>query len=917
MHRCINLDAPETRIDAANMLRELSGSPKIANLEQATAELVAFFKSLLSAGMKTEAALLCWGADTFNPEPRSVQMVLNGQAKYSKNIYLGASALGKSYNLIAEALLDYAEEPKYTNTKILSTSEGHARANTWSTLVNFHRMSVIPLPGEVQAGFIGMDPINRQAGISLVAIPQGDSGKGRLQGFHPLQRSDGQGLTRVRAYIDEAEEVPIGLWDGIDNMLANEDEQGSVKVSAATNPKDISSVLAKKAEPLGGYSSIDWDFVDEWISAEGWHVTVLDAGKSENVLSKEIIFPGLQTYQGYMNLVRRGTGSEAYATFARGRYPTTSAKYNVVPPYLLDTSKGTYLWQGIPTPVGSLDPAFEEGGDEPIFTTGLYGQAVGFQRAAIEDLPPLPAEMFKTPKWVIEVQSQFPIQKGNTIHMGADIISLCKSLRIRPEWFIMDATGNATGLRDYLLLAFGAILGVKWGEKSTDKKILEESTEPANLLFPDIVTEMWFSYAEWLEFGYIRHAPLLQTAPLFSELSSRRFSRIGKTMRRVESKDAYKANNGGKSPDCFIAGTMISTPAGEIPIEELRAGDLVLTPFGETQIIFVHSVESNEITKASFSNGAELMGKGAHRVATDRGWVRLDELGIDMMIESVQSRGSWILLNSLFTPVKNIGFKALVDTIKPTARLSRRDCFIESSGQNNAGLFLKACASIIRMAIGGITKSRIWNSWRRDSTPRCTTPILQAKSDPRGWPDWRKPALRPQRGTHLQREESGTAPTESKRGRKSQERLDYANSAESNLSALNHSSESIVPIHAGVKSIVSSISKIASALCAAIRLAALSTMTRKLAIVRAEPKWGTPVNVYNLTLEDDNAYYANGILVENCADSLIMLPHLIRMRAQHNAAMLPDRPQNRDSSGRPRWREPNSVVDTINFVDVA
>jgi len=505
-------------------------------------------QELLLANLRTEACLLCWGSNVFNPEPRTVQTVLRAQERYQKNIYLGASSLGKSYNLIADGLMDYAMDPHYTNTKIISTTQGHARANTWSTLVNFHRLSAIPLPGTVQTDFIGFDSMNRQAAMGLVAIPMGDEGKGRLQGFHPLPRPDGKGLTRVRAILDEAEEIPNGVWEGIDNMLANEDAQGSVKVSAATNPKNISSMLAQKAEPYEGWSSVDWDSIEEWDSKEGWHVTVLDAARTENVVQKRIVFPGLQTYQGYMNLVRRGTNSEAYATFARGRYPSTSAQFNIVSSYLLAQSRGVYTWLKPPVAIGSFDAAFEEGGDNPTMTTGLYGLAGSFKPAELHGQE-RPEITFKNGKWAIEVQQQFHIEKDNGIKMGDNLIQLATDLRIKPEFFVMDRTGNATVLHDYLLLKWGNVLGVKWGEKSTDKRILQDSTEIASDMFPDIISEMWFAFAMWLEMGNICHAPMLQTHKVFTQLAARRFSRVSKTMRRAESKIAYKLNMNADSPD--------------------------------------------------------------------------------------------------------------------------------------------------------------------------------------------------------------------------------------------------------------------------------------------------------------------------------------------------------------------------------
>ena len=41
---------------------------------------------------------------------------------------------------------------------------------------------------------------------------------------------------------------------------------------------------------------------------------------------------------------------------------------------------------------------------------------------------------------------------------------------------------------------------------------------------------------------------------------------------------------------------------------------------------------------------------------------------------------------------------------------------------------------------------------------------------------------------------------------------------------------------------------------------------------------GESVEVYNLTLDRENVYYANGILVQNCADAAVMALHVARVR---------------------------------------
>lgn len=548
VNRLVDLDDPSTRIAAANKLLDFAGSPeRITEMEVATAALTAFLQQLLDNFQYIEAALLLWGTELFDPRPRSVKRVWNAQMTYDKNLYIGASAQGKSYTLIAWQLLRYVHDHLFTNIKNVSTTKGHALSNTWSTLTTFHKSSIVPLPGIVSSNFIGVDPINKQAGISVVAVPQGDEGKGRLQGFHPTPRGKHHPifgpLSSVILYIDEGEDAPTGLWEGVDNMLANEDETGSVKIASSTNPKKRESMFGRKVEPKDGWGSVDIDIDEEWESAEGWHVTRLDAAKSENVQQKKLIFPGLQTYQGYMNLVRRGTSDPNFFSFARGWYPEQSAEFYVMPSYILNDARGTYIFARTPTPCASFDPAFSEGGDNPILTTGRFGFASAFDPFSGERV------VFKRNKWVLQIEQQFPIQKDNTLVMAKSVKDLCVQLGVKPEFFVCDRTGNAQGLYDALLIDFGAILGVQWGEGATDKKILEEDSEIASELYSGVITEMWFAAAQWIEFGYMKFSPMMQTQKLFGQFTGRKYNFLAKTLRRVESKIAYKLRTGSDSPD--------------------------------------------------------------------------------------------------------------------------------------------------------------------------------------------------------------------------------------------------------------------------------------------------------------------------------------------------------------------------------
>ena len=102
--------------------------------------------------------------------------------------------------------------------------------------------------------------------------------------------------------LDEAEEVPVGVWEGINNILSTADSdsyKGHIKIFGASNPRDRTSDFAQRCEPKDGWGSVDCEDDFEWESREGYHVLRLDAARCENVIEKRIVYAGLQTYQGF------------------------------------------------------------------------------------------------------------------------------------------------------------------------------------------------------------------------------------------------------------------------------------------------------------------------------------------------------------------------------------------------------------------------------------------------------------------------------------------------------------------------------------------------------------------------------------------------------------------------------------------
>lgn len=563
IHKLAAGEGPASFIEACNYAISLTGLGIEASSDKQARELLfALVISLLNENRKTEAALILWGGELFDPRPRSVQMIWEDMEKHNKLLIIGHGSAGKSYTLMAWALLDWIEDPWGTSTKLVSTTAGHAQANTFSTLTMFHKESILVLPGIVKDAYIGMGGTDKRASIAVVALPTGDEGRGRLQGFHPIPRKNPHpkfgNKTRVRVIMDEAEGIPNGVWQGVDNMLITQDDDGSVKAVGATNPRDRGSIFGQRVTPLSGWASVDIETSDRWEGQEGWWVLRLDGLKSENVVLGYEKYMGLITLQGFNNFVAKGTHHPEYHTMGRGWYPEQMAEFVVVSPQLFDNSQGTYIYTGDIIPVASFDPAFSQGGDDPIITTGKWGKAIGFQPMPQAGITPPLIDFQRRPVMALQMEQQFSVQKSiDPTIMGKSVMDICRGLGVRPEWFCMDNTGNGLLLYGYLVNKFGSIMGVQWGSEATEKKIILEDTKNAYERYIGINTEMYFAFGYWLQYGFIKFSPMLHTyEELKHQIMDRRYG-FRRGLQHLEDKPTFKARNMGKSPDHGDSGVML------------------------------------------------------------------------------------------------------------------------------------------------------------------------------------------------------------------------------------------------------------------------------------------------------------------------------------------------------------------------
>lgn len=117
------------------------------------------------------------------------------------------------------------------------------------------------------------------------------------------------------------------------------------------------------------------------------------------------------------------------------------------------------------------------------------------------------------------------------------LVELCGHIEImagnnRNMTIKVDETGVGGGVVDILRgRGYNNVIGINFGGKPQDAD-----------KFADLPSEMWCTFP-------ISEVSLMNDSGLFHELTDRRFSYDRKARRQVESKDSYKARNGGKSPD--------------------------------------------------------------------------------------------------------------------------------------------------------------------------------------------------------------------------------------------------------------------------------------------------------------------------------------------------------------------------------
>lgn len=180
-----------------------------------------------------------------------------------------------------------------------------------------------------------------------------------------------------------------------------------------------------------------------------------------------------------------------------------------------------------------------------------------------------------------------------------------------------------------------------------------------------------------------------------------------------------EAFTGGKQEEhddvCFVAGTMIKTQFGDKPIEELKVGDKVITPFGLRKI---ECVKQTGRKKVIYNKNLNLCGTPKHKVLTiTSGYDNLcdiDNIG-DTLKWNLKNLIIWKIRSLLYLTEKNIAEwgerESISYLMRAGVRLEKiqKVCMWRFGNMSIKERFPKVMLFIIRIIIHLTTSLIIWS----------------------------------------------------------------------------------------------------------------------------------------------------------------------------------------------------------------
>lgn len=601
-------------VEAANLALAADGiADRVKSKKEAFSLLHKLEQNLANENRYLEIAVFLWGNGMFDSRPSVVREVFHEVIANNRLLIMGASSLSKTFSAGVLFYLYWRTDPYWTAVKLAAPSEDHLYTNLFSHLVALHRASVLPMTDDdatkVKVNetdlFIAMHDALPEMRIQGILCKQSAVSSGSMRGHKPkTYRKPAHpkygNSTRIYILIDEASQVSPGAFEDIKTTeMSINPESDNVKIVIPFNPEEVSDKVVQMAEPEEGWDIEQVDTLFHWTGKSGYRVLRLDAKRFENIVERRVVYPNMATYEAYLSLLKGGENSGAYWAKGRGFPPLKDNAWTIVPPAWMQSQRGEPIYIGKVRNIAVVDTALQ-GSDKAMMGVGRWGEAAGWRdmqgRTNWFVNRANPAE--RRTQYVCVLDQTFQLPKSNsTVEIVQEVMGRCKQMGIQADDCGFDKTGNAAGVWSHAKKFWGDVLGIDFGVKASEYKVISEDLQTAYDIYEGKVTELWFAMKRWMDpvVCALLVNPIVQTNPLFTQITTRRYRNVKGGRVRVEPKEEYKARNGMVSPDdadilCMMV-EFCRQRGGVIPgMQEIKDGD---RPDG-SEVVSLESAEEDD-----------------------------------------------------------------------------------------------------------------------------------------------------------------------------------------------------------------------------------------------------------------------------------------------------------------------------------
>jgi Intein splicing domain len=345
----------------------------------------------------------------------------------------------------------------------------------------------------------------------------------------------------------------------------------------------------------------------------------------------------------------------------------------------------------------------------------------------------------------------------------------------------------------------------------------------------------------------------------------------------------------GKTDHCFVAGTLVTTDRGEVPIEDVTTEDKVLTRDGYKPVIASGISGFNRETITVETEHGNVTCTPEHLIWTEnKGWTRADALRYDdVVIVCVEQPLCQNIQPTKMLPIgdtqnqKTYQTETISDAQTGIITQNMNPIYTDKSGLIISETSQRGTTSITKMGTPETTTQTTSNVYQQKNT----MPTTQNNQSQKNGCAQTKNILRESttllnRGTQAQKVCSGTKKTEKECGNPESIKTETVTTAkcclkQKHFKKQKDSAQTSVSLHGEDEK--DSITK--QNLVKNVENCTHETNTVK-HVIAASRVLGSQITeiaplVYDLTVQDKHEFFANGILVHNCLDSVRYAMYLL------------------------------------------